>query len=209
MWRGRGARPQRWSPQPVLGASNTRTCGFAERQGAPGKRHSPLGAMIECSLPQEGEGREEGGGGTRSPNERTLPVSRRGERGVLDDCMPDGVGMSAYVLAGSGRVARWGTSNISYSLNAEQRARNAWGRRGKAEWEGRDGLGRERTGHLVHVPQGGDGAADQIRDVEAVLRVPPHWQLRPVVVVYQVIQLLVVDLAVAGPAQPVPTPRGG
>lgn len=80
---------------------------------------------------------------------------------------------------------------------------------GQGRAGGEEGFGRERAGHLVHVPQGGDGAADQIRDVEAVLRVPPHWQLRSVVVVYQVIQLLVVDLAVAGPAQPVPTPRGG
>ena len=36
--------------------------------------------------------------------------------------------------------------------------------------------------------------------MEAVLGVPPHWQLRPAVVVHQVVQLFVVDLAVACPA---------
>ncbi len=103
-----------------------------------------------------GEGREEGGGGTRSPNERTLPVSRKGERRVLDDCMPYGVGVRV-------RACRWwasgtiGTSNISYSLNAEQRARNAWRRRGKAEREGRKDLGGRGRATLYMSRRAGTG----------------------------------------------------
>ena len=55
--------------------------------------------------------------------------------------------------------------------------------------------------YLVHVLQGGRGHFCQLRHVEALPRVPTHRQLRAVVVADEVVQPLVVDLAVAGPAQ--------
>lgn len=53
--------------------------------------------------------------------------------------------------------------------------------------------------HLVHVLQVGRRHLRQLGDVKAVLRVPAHRQLRPVVVADQVVQALIIYFAVGRP----------